>query len=439
MHVGVDPSTPVHLVDRVVYSNWVYLATTIANIPATISNARSGYLLVTLMNVAYQVGTLISWSLNARHRYLASRLTYVGVVFAGMVLASAVQGPAMHMEHYLLAIGALGFSMFHPTERRYGAAFAVLSAAAYLVLVTQTEPLLRLAGARTHYAANVLFLNQLTYTVLLLCSLLGIMNAYGRATKLVDEQRAKLFEQSRLSALGSVACNVAHEINTPLMAMDIHIDALETSLEGAPEHAEDRQAVVALGQLSSRIATIVRGFKRLSHSDVADRAEETTLGELVNSSLDVSAGRLKPLGIRIEVDLHAPEQRLRCQIVALSQVLLALIDNSAEAVTELEVDARWIRVESRMRGDRLQLRVTDAGRIASEDVRHRMFEAFFTTKPIGKGTGLGLSLARHTVEQHGGRLEFDPASAHTSFVIELPAVAPVVVQVPVPLANCEAV
>lgn len=164
IHLGVDSSTPSHLVDRVVYSNWVYLAATVANVPAAISNLVDGYHLVFTLNVVYQATALASWLLNARHRHLASRLAFLGVVHAGLLVACLVQGTVVQMEHYFLATGALGISMFHPSERRWGAAFAAVSAIAYLALVDRARPIVVLDGEQLRYAAKVLFLNQLTYT-----------------------------------------------------------------------------------------------------------------------------------------------------------------------------------------------------------------------------------------------------------------------------------
>jgi C4-dicarboxylate-specific signal transduction histidine kinase len=249
-------------------------------------------------------------------------------------------------------------------------------------------------------------------------------NAYGRAISAVDDQRAKLFEANRLSAIGSMACSVAHEINTPLMAMDIQINTLATNLEGAGDRAEDAGAIEMLSQLSKRIATIVRGFKLVSYSSADDPMTDITLGKLVESSVDILAGRFKPLGVKWTVDLANPMQLVRCRVVLLSQVILNALNNSCDAVADLDPNDRWVRVASGVAGDKIWISVTDSGRIESDRVKAHMFEPFFTTKPIGKGTGLGLTVSKETVDQHGGRLYFDWTSPTTKLVIELPMPAP---------------
>jgi C4-dicarboxylate-specific signal transduction histidine kinase len=208
------------------------------------------------------------------------------------------------------------------------------------------------------------------------------------------------------------------------MAMDLHIDTLELGLAGAPDHAADYQSVVKLAELSHRIATIVRGFKLLSHTDAQDAMSETTVKQLLEPALDLCKGRIKPLGIALSVELPELDEPMMCRIVAISQVVLNLLNNSIDAVTEQPPGQRWIAIRaSAAAADRIRIELTDSGRIASEEVRTRMFESFFTTKPLGKGTGLGLSIAKLTVAQHGGTLMFDAASVHTRFVIELPRFA----------------
>lgn len=423
MNIGADAATPTNLVDRVVYSNWVFWLTAAFMLVAAPSNYAMDYGLLLVFNAIYLITSLACLMLNSRRRYLAARLSYLAVAFGCVFIESAAR-PDLEMEHYFLAAGVLGFSMFHPSERRYGQVSALLGTVLFLVFVGRTEPLFAIDRDFGHLSPGILFVNRLLATAGLLAALIGIGTAYARATRIVDAQRAELFEQSRLSALGAMACNVAHEINTPLMAMDLHIDTLELGLADAPDHAADYQSVVKLAELSHRIATIVRGFKLLSHTDAQDAMSATTVKQLLEPALDLCKGRIKPLGIALSVELPEVDEPMMCRIVAISQVVLNLLNNSIDAVTEQPPGQRWIAIRaSASAADRIRIELTDSGRIASEEVRKRMFESFFTTKPLGKGTGLGLSIAKLTVAQHGGTLMFDAASVHTRFVIELPRFA----------------
>ncbi len=418
--IGLDHATPVHLVDRIVYSNFVFLVATLVNGFAAIDNVIKEYRFLIVGNLIYQFAALLGFFLNWRRRYLAARFWFIFIALANIVLEAAVQGPELQMEHLLLGAAVLAFSMFHPLERRYAAFFVGVCLTSYLILLNRSDPLLPMDPDSGRYTSTDLLVNQLSYTALILFSLLGISNAYARATRIVDEQRSQLFEQSRLSALGAVACSVAHEINTPLMAMNIYLEELETNFAKTPDRTDDYQAVEKLGSLSGRIAAIVRGFKRISYSDADDPLTEISLEELLKPAIDIAKGLVKPLGISLQVSLHDPNCRVTCHVVAMSQVMLNLLTNSVDAVACLQPDGRWIHVASQAEGRRIVISVTDAGTIASQPVRTRLFEAFFTTKPLGKGSGLGLHISRRAVEHHGGQLYFDANSQNTRFVIDLP-------------------
>jgi signal transduction histidine kinase len=422
MHVGVDHATPPELVDRVLYSNWVYFLGTIVNTLVALGNFNHGYYFELLLNGVYQAGFVFGFALNARRRYLAGRLTFMIVMNATMAVACAAQGPVVQMEHFFLAIGVLALSMFHPSERRYSFAFAIACAVLFVYFVGRTEPLWNVDPEHhRRFTHDDLVANQISYTILIFVSVLGMTKAFGRALAIVDDQRAKLFETNRLSAIGSLACNVAHEINTPLMAMALEIDALESGLDGPSDRAADGRSLDKLTQLSRRIGTIVRGFKLLSYSDADDPMSSIRVGTLVDTAIDLTAGRVKPLGIDLAVQLAEADDMIRCRVVLLSQVILNVLNNSVDAVAELPEGERWIRVESGVASDKLWLSVTDSGRIASPKVKQQLFEPFFTTKPIGKGTGLGLNVSRQTIEKHGGRIYFDWTAPTTRVVIEVPA------------------
>lgn len=421
--IGIDHDTPVYLIDRIVYSNFVFLVATLVNGFAAIDNIAKGYRFLIAGNVLYQGAAIVGFVLNKRRRYLAARTIFLLICLLNIMVESAVQGPDLQIEHLLLGAAVLSFSMYHPSERLYGSILMAACLLSYMILINRSSSLLALDPDYKRYTSADLLVNQISYTALILFSLLGISNAYARATRIVDEQRSQLFEQSRMSALGAVACSVAHEINTPLMAMNIYLDELDASVAMTPERRADSQAVEKLGQLSRRIATIVRGFKRMSHSDSDDSLAEVTLEDLLRPALDICEGLLKPLGVKLTVTLHDPKYLLRCHVVALSQVVLNLLTNGVDAVGALEADARWIRVDSEADGERLYISVTDAGTTPAEQVRNRLFEAFFTTKPLGKGSGLGLNISRRAVEFHGGRLYLDASSPNTKFVIDLPLAA----------------
>jgi C4-dicarboxylate-specific signal transduction histidine kinase len=93
--------------------------------------------------------------------------------------------------------------------------------------------------------------------------------------------------------------------------------------------------------------------------------------------------------------------------------------NSIDAVEALP--ERWIQISARKDQDRIFIEVTDSGHGISQAVREKIFEPFFSTKPMGQGTGLGLGISKRLIEAHHGNLRLDDKSEHTRFVIDLAA------------------
>jgi C4-dicarboxylate-specific signal transduction histidine kinase len=122
---------------------------------------------------------------------------------------------------------------------------------------------------------------------------------------------------------------------------------------------------------------------------------------------------------KIKLELSPiPEVLVDCRSAQIEQVILNLLNNSADALTTLT--DKWIRVDCLNLGEFVQIVVTDSGRGIAPPVVQKMMQPFFTTKEVGKGTGLGLSISVGIMEDHHGRLQYDASSPHTRFVMELP-------------------
>lgn len=388
--LGVDGTTPPHLVDRVVFCNWVCIIGTIVNLLGLQANLTKGYHLLLALNGVYQAAIFACWALNRRRHYLAARLTLLSAIYGGLTIACAVQGPVVQMEHFYLAFAVLAFSLFHPSERRWTWLFGLVTVVAFLFFVSRATPLVALDPARGRYSTGDLTVNQISYMLLLIGSLMALSNAYARAVRVVDEQRARQFEQSRLASVGAMACNIAHEINSPLAALDIKVYTLLSALKqkGESEAKDTLRLVEQIHQLSGRIASVVREYRLISSFERGEPSEPIRLGELIQPVLDLYEDRLRRLGIDMRVRLHDRQHLLRGQTVALSQVLLNLIDNAVDAVSELPKEKRWIQIESSSEQGRCRISISDAGMIGP-DVRSRIFEPFFTTKPTARGPASG--------------------------------------------------
>lgn len=236
----------------------------------------------------------------------------------------------------------------------------------------------------------------------------------------LDEQRARTFSSAKSAALGEMAAGISHEINNPMMAIGIKSDLLARQLR-APEPDFNRMEVLVqdVRNLVKRVAEIVQGMRILGREGSTDNFELVDLSEAVNDALALGLERFRVRGIRLETKFE-PAIEVRGRRVQLAQVVLNLLNNAYDAVESLP--EKWVVIEC-YRDDgkgHICLVVTDSGRGIPSEYHDRVFQPFFTTKPIGQGTGLGLSMSRRIAQDHGGDLSLDTKSVQTRFVLELP-------------------
>ena len=109
---------------------------------------------------------------------------------------------------------------------------------------------------------------------------------------------------------------------------------------------------------------------------------------------------------------------IECRSVQMVQILVNLINNSHDAIENLE--DRWIRLEAVDYGEFIELAVVDSGPGIPFEIQQKVMQPFFTTKEVGKGTGLGLSIARGIAQSHKGTLSIDNNCPNTRIVMTLP-------------------
>jgi C4-dicarboxylate-specific signal transduction histidine kinase len=143
------------------------------------------------------------------------------------------------------------------------------------------------------------------------------------------------------------------------------------------------------------------------------------VAKIVADTLEICRAKFKAHRVELILPQAIPELSVPCREVQISQALLNLLQNALDAVLEGEGE-RWVRLEIEPRHDAVALSVIDSGPGIPVEIRARVMEPFFTTKPVGKGTGLGLSLSKTIAEDHEGSLEHGEDHGHTRFSIILP-------------------
>jgi len=231
------------------------------------------------------------------------------------------------------------------------------------------------------------------------------------------ERRAqKLLEQTeRMVTIGQMAAGVAHEINNPLNAIVGMAELLCEDLEdeGAKRMAEHiREQALRIGQITKNLLT----FARPRPQEFAP----VDINEVVREVVEMKSYQLRSNNITVVLNLTEPLPHVLGDKTQLQQVLLNLINNAEDAMSEQGGGTLGITTE---RGEGLiRLLVEDTGKGIPPELLPHIFDPFFTTKPVGKGTGLGLAIVYGIVTGHGGRIwaENKPEGG-ARFVIELPA------------------
>jgi PAS domain S-box-containing protein len=246
------------------------------------------------------------------------------------------------------------------------------------------------------------------------------ITARKQLEKDLEDTRVQAIASARLSALGLMAGGIAHEINNPLSI--IHSMASDLT-EMAEEDSVTLQAIArkstVIRQTAERISEIVKSLRKISREGVGDPFLPTPLLKIVAETLDICLAKFKANAVELVLPGGIPDVSVPCREVQIAQVLLNLLQNAFDAVMEQEGE-RWVRLEVKNTDDSVTLSVTDSGPGIPLELRSRVGEPFFTTKPVGKGTGLGLSLSKTIAEDHGGSLEYNEDLGHTRFSLILP-------------------
>lgn len=250
----------------------------------------------------------------------------------------------------------------------------------------------------------------------------AVTGALGIVRDVTDERRLteQLVQQEKLAAVGQLVSGVAHELNNPLAS----VMAFAQLLLAAPEEApQDRHAIDAIHQEAKRAAKIVANLLTFARQHQPERTV-TDLNRVVEDTLELRRYALRVAQIELETKLDPWIPITWADPFQLQQVVLNLLTNAEHALSSWPGDRRIVVSTGRHR-DNLVLTVSDTGPGISPDHLSRIFNPFFTTKPVGEGTGLGLSISDGIVREHGGRIRVESTLGHgAQLSIELPYVEP---------------
>ena len=272
-----------------------------------------------------------------------------------------------------------------------------------------------------------------------------------RVNEQLKENQVHLVHSVKMASLGQMAAGVAHEINNPVGFVTSNLgtiaeytrvftrllEAYETLTDQVTRDQSTADLLHRIAEMRQeedldfiredidhllaeslngmhRVKEIVQGLKSFAHLDEAEM-QIADVNEGIEATLKVVWNELK-----YKCEVHTklkPLPKIRCYPGQLNQVFMNLLVNAAHAMEH----RGEITIETEATDSKMIIRISDNGVGIPEEHLSKLFNPFFTTKPVGEGTGLGLSISYGIIEKHGGSIEVDSEVGRgTTFTIYLP-------------------
>lgn len=228
----------------------------------------------------------------------------------------------------------------------------------------------------------------------------------------------QVVRQERLAAVGVLVSGVAHELNNPLQAILGTVELLERQ-PGLPEGALEEISFVKIQ--SGRAREIIRNLSRFV-SQQGGPPSAVDLRDIIAEVVKLRQRDLDSVGITLDLDLQST-RRVHVNFTELEQVTLNFVINAQQSIESAGKTPGRIMIRLLDMGKKVRVEVLDNGPGVDPRDEPKLFQPFFTTKPVGKGTGLGLSVSYGIVESYGGIIGYRSNEwGGATFFYELPAI-----------------
>lgn len=282
----------------------------------------------------------------------------------------------------------------------------------------------------------------------------------SKALKDLKDAQIQLVEAEKMASLGQLTAGIAHEINNPInfvksnikpLRMDIDDlfeiiteynqlhnlknDSLSKHLQEVQEREQEmditfvkeeiQQLLKGIEDGAERTAEIVRGLKTFSRLDEGE-LKKANVHDGIESTIVLLRNSI-PKYIKIEKRFHA-DGEIECFPGKLNQVFMNILNNAIQAIAQKKqiAEEEFVTITTCDSPDGfIKISIKDTGIGMTEEIKHRIYEPFFTTKEVGEGTGLGMSIVFKIISEHNGKIEINSEPGKgAEFILTLPHIHP---------------
>jgi PAS domain S-box-containing protein len=227
------------------------------------------------------------------------------------------------------------------------------------------------------------------------------------------EIQQALLQSEKLAAMGRLTSQIAHELNNPIYGIMNTLELLKTEIP--PESKRRRILDLSLSEIQ-RLSEMLRNMLSFSKPE-EEKRRPIKIDELIEGILLVMEKQMKESNIQVEISFNPDIPEIMASTNQMRQVMLNILKNAKEAMPK----GGTLTVRTSREDNRVLIHIQDTGMGVPEEIRDKIFDAFFTTKQKVKGVGLGLSVCYGIIKDHGGDIKVESEEGKgTTFIISLP-------------------
>jgi two-component system NtrC family sensor kinase len=241
----------------------------------------------------------------------------------------------------------------------------------------------------------------------------------ARKTDEIQKTHSSMLHTEKLASLGRMAAGIAHEINNPLTGIVTFAHLMRNNAPPDSSEAEDLNVII---EQAERCAKIIKNLLTFARATPSEKGE-ANINDVLSRSIYMIKNQAKFHNIKFNIHMEEAQFITFGDASQFQQIFLNMLINAADAMNErgtVTIVTRGISVHDK---PYVEIEFTDTGMGIKEEDMPKLFEPFYTTKPVDKGTGLGLSVSHGIVKHCGGEIDIkSTVGKGTSFFVRLPLI-----------------